>query len=123
MLNPQTISKALTHNKNIGLVHVRIKRRDCHELTYINLQSLRLFDMTISEQLQRMCANTNRGISFIEGLNACIEFVAYANGNEEKECAKEMMREHLKTFDVNKMSVSEHNYHYILKLQKEYGVA
>lgn len=79
--------------------------------------------MTIREQFQRMAANTNRGIRFIEELNACIEMKVYANGNEEKECAVELLKEHLRTFDVSRMDVSERNYRIIKKLQKEYGVA
>ncbi len=79
--------------------------------------------MTIREQLQRMAANTNRGIRFIDELNACIEMKVYANGNEEKECAVELLKEHLRTFDVSRMDVSEKNYSIIKKLQKEYGVA
>jgi len=70
-----------------------------------------------------MTANTNNGIRFIEELNACIEMKVYANGNEDKEMAIELLKEHLMSFDVCKMSVSEKNYQYILKLQKEYGVA
>lgn len=70
-----------------------------------------------------MAANTNRGIRFIDELNACIEMKVYANGNEEKECAVELLKEHLRTFDINRMDVSERNYMLIKKLQKEYGVA
>ena len=70
-----------------------------------------------------MAANTNRGIRFIDELNACIEMKVYANGNEEEECAIELLKEHLKTFDVYRMDVSERNYMLIKKLQKEYGVA
>lgn len=70
-----------------------------------------------------MSANTNRGLQFIDELNACIEMEVYANGTEEKKCAIELLKEHLGTFDVCKMSVSEYNYQYILKLQKKYGVA
>lgn len=74
------------------------------------------------EQFERMSANMNRGIAFINELNACIEFVAYYNGDDEKELANEMMREHLASFDVNTMSVSEKNYATIKRMQKEYGV-
>lgn len=78
--------------------------------------------MTLTEQYQRSYADTMRGCKFIEELNMCIEFVAYANGNEEKAYAKEMMKEHLKSFDICTMSVSERNYQTIQKMQKEYGV-
>lgn len=74
------------------------------------------------EQFAKMSANTMRGVAFINELNACIEFCAYYNGNEEKECAERMMREHLASFDVNTMSVSEKNYATIKRMQEEYGV-
>jgi len=78
--------------------------------------------MTIQEQLQRMSTATDRGIRFIEELNAAIEFKVYANGVDEAELAEEMLVNHLKAFDVTRMSVSEKNYRIIKKMQKDYHI-
>lgn len=65
----------------------------------------------------------DKGNQFIDELNACIEFSAYYNGNEERELAEQMLKEHLSTFDEKSMEVSRRNYYIIKGMQEEYGIA
>ena len=108
---------------NKQLLSSQFQAQRLHQIDNLTISSLCDRTMTIREQLQRMAANTNRGIRFIDELNACIEMKVYANGNEEEECAVELLKEHLRTFNILRMDVSERNYRIIKNLQKKYGVA
>lgn len=76
----------------------------------------------LTRQLWAHSRQVDRGLRFIDELNACIELLAYSNGDEERSIATDMMKEHLASFNVFTMDVSHQNYLYIRKLQKEYGV-
>lgn len=81
-----------------------------------------MYDMSIRGQLWRASLQLERGLRFIDELNAVIELKVYANGNEEKAIAMQMMKDHLASFDVASMTVSKANFAYIRRLQKEYGI-
>lgn len=81
-----------------------------------------MYDMSIRGQLWRASLQLERGMRFIDELNAVIELNVYANGDEEKAIATQMMKDHLASFDIYSMTISEANFSYIRRLQKEYGI-